>query len=105
MRVYIFFLRDFIFRLEFIITNYDRVEEQYKHYSHSSAALMLNLPLNFGSYVIFRDRISSTKRRQKERRGTEATRAMRRELNPVSEEPKNIGILICFWETAHLALP
>ena len=48
MRVYIFFLRDFIFRLEFISTNYDRVEEQYKHYSHSSAALMLNLPLNFG---------------------------------------------------------
>ena len=47
IRVYISFLRDFIFRLEFIITNYDRVEEQYKHYSHSSAALMLNLPLNF----------------------------------------------------------
>ena len=49
MRVYISLLRDFIFRLEFIITNYDRVEEQYKHYSHYSAALMLNLPLNFGS--------------------------------------------------------
>ena len=49
MRIYIFFLRDFIFRLEFIITNYDRFKEQYKHYSHSSAELMLNLPLNFGS--------------------------------------------------------
>ena len=57
------------------------------------------------SYVIFRDRISSTKRRQKERHATEATRAMRRELNLVSEEPKNIGIVIRFWETAHLALP
>ena len=49
MRVYISLLHDFILHLEFIITNYDRVEEQYKHYSHSSAALMLNLPLNFGS--------------------------------------------------------
>ena len=48
MRVYISLLHDFILHLEFIITNYDRVEEQYKHYSHSSAALMLNLPLNFG---------------------------------------------------------
>ena len=48
MRVYISFLRDFILHLEFIITNYDRFKEQYKHYSHSSAALMLNLPLNFG---------------------------------------------------------
>ena len=49
MRVYISFLRDFILHLEFIITNYDLFKEHYKHYSYSSAALMLNLPLNFGS--------------------------------------------------------
>ena len=49
MRVYISFLRDFILQLEFIITNYDRFKEQYTHYNHSSAAPMLNLPLNFGS--------------------------------------------------------
>ena len=48
MRLYIPFLRDFILHSEFIITNYDRFKEQYKHYSHSSAALILNLPLNFG---------------------------------------------------------
>ena len=57
------------------------------------------------SYVIFRDRISSTKRRQKEWHATEATRAMRPELNLVSEEPRNIKIVTRFWETAHLALP
>jgi len=49
MRLDISFLRDFILHSEFIITNYDRFKEQCKHYSHSSAALMLNLPLNFGS--------------------------------------------------------
>ena len=31
------------------IYHYKLLKEQYKHYSHSSAALMLNLPLNFGS--------------------------------------------------------
>ena len=30
---------------------------------------------------------------------------MRRELNLVFEEPKNIGIVVRFWETAHQALP
>ena len=30
---------------------------------------------------------------------------MRRELNLVFEEPKNVGIVTRFWKTAHLALP
>ena len=48
MRIYISSWRDLILHLEFIITNYDHFKEQYKHYSHSSAVLMLNLPLNLG---------------------------------------------------------
>ena len=49
MRLYVSILLDFILHSELIIANYDRFKEQYKHYSRSSAALMLNLSLNFGS--------------------------------------------------------
>ena len=37
--------------------------------------------------------IESVVLRQKEQQATEATRAMRRELDLVFEEPKNIGIV------------
>ena len=47
--IYFLFARFYYLHSEIIITNYDRFKEQYKHYSHSSVALMLNLPLNFGS--------------------------------------------------------
>ena len=49
MRLYVSILLDYILHSELIITNNDRFEEQYKHYSYSSAALMLNLSLNFRS--------------------------------------------------------